>query len=177
MFEEKEVVVERIVPVWGMLGQHRGADPGHSPQLPVGRPKTLDEVRDLFAKGGLETYEIIQETKRLIKSGAIEMNLKNIAMLAKAEKDCQDVVMTGVDKKNELQNGANKNFVVQILNQIAGQDQEMTNKRLIEDEEQEQSFIELPPAEAQQIARFKALQDATPIPIKTTEQKTESSNP
>lgn len=145
----------RIVPVWGLEGHYRGADPRHSAQLPSGRPRTLDEVREIFAQGGMETFAIIQEMKRLIRSGAIELSPKNVALLAKAEKDCQDVVIVGVDKKNEL-GGGSKNLVVQILNQIAGQDAAMTSKRL---EEEKVATLPASPEEIK-LAKFKALKDA-----------------
>jgi hypothetical protein len=157
MSDEIKEFEERIVPVWGLEGSYRGADPRHSAQLPAGRPRTLDEMRDIFAQGGMETYEIIQEMKRLIRSGAIELSPKNVSMLAKAEKDCQDVVLTGVDKKNEL-GGGSKNLVVQILNQITAQDTTMTSRRL----EEEKAIELLPPTpEAEKLARFKALKNAT----------------
>lgn len=162
MYPNKEIteVEERIVPVWGLEGQYRGADPRHSSQLPTGRARTLDEVREIFAQGGMETYAIIQEMRRLIRTGAVELSPKNVSMLAKAEKDCQDVVLTSVDKKNEL-GGGSKNLVVQILNQIVGQDSVMTNKRL-----EAEDTVKIQPntpntPEKLQLAKFKALKDAT----------------
>ena len=121
--EEKKLpykVVTKVVPVYGMSGTHFGADPTHISAEPEGDVPTFDMIRERFIKGGLDTYGLINELKRLVRIGAIEMSPKEIKAIVDAETRLAETVVKLSDVEGKVKGLTptdDKTIVLQILNQ------------------------------------------------------------
>jgi hypothetical protein len=121
--EEKNLSVKkpnRLVPVYGMGGTHMGANPKHISAEPEGEVPSFTQIRERFIKGGLDTYGLINELKRLVRIGAIEMSPKEIKAIVDAETRLAETVVKLSDIEGQvkgLQPTDDKTIVLQILNQ------------------------------------------------------------
>jgi hypothetical protein len=121
--EEKTLSVkkpERVVPVFGMGGTHFGANPTHITAEPQGEVPSFDQIRERFIKGGLDTYGLIAELKRLVRIGAIEMSPKEIKAIVDAETRLAETVVKLSDVEGKVKGLTptdDKTIVLQILNQ------------------------------------------------------------
>lgn len=152
-------------PVFGMVQTNMEADPNFDVGLPSGRSYTPEDLKAIFTAGGLQTYELICELKRLIKIGAVDLNPKNAALLAKAEKDVKSVVVGDDKKKAELKEDG-KNIILAIIQEISGADTNFSAKKL---QESDVIDVEVTPIDDEEVterlARFKEHRDKKIIDI------------
>lgn len=144
------------IPVFGLKEEdgHEKANSSHIAGLPSSRTcKSVEDIKNMLVNGGLETYELVQEIKRLVKIGAIPLTPKNLSLLTKAEKDCSDVLLGNTEKNSE----SSKNVVLQIINNLTERANEIKPITAIEVNDIQSNPVEI----EDKLARFRKLKDRT----------------
>lgn len=150
------------VPVFGLKEDdgHEQADPSHAPTLPSPRAiRTVEDIKNMLVNGGLETYELVQEIKRLVRIGAIPLTPKNVSLLTKAERDCSEVLLGQTDANN----ATSKSVVLQIIQNLNNE----AEPKLKDVTPQPLEILDSKPTEevptdvSDKLARFRQLKDTT----------------
>jgi hypothetical protein len=107
-------------PRFGLGGTFGGANPQHITAEPASPMLAFDQIRERFIRGGLDTFELVTEVKRLMRAGFIELNPRELKALVDAETKLAETVVKLADTEGKvpgLSQGDNKTLVLQVLNQ------------------------------------------------------------
>lgn len=162
-------------PVFGMDGVFGGANPTHITAEPSSPLLAFEQIRERFVRGGMDSYELLTEVKRLMRAGFIELSPKEVKTVIEAETKLAETLVKLTDTENKLpglNDTGSKTLVLQVLNQtyniLAGQMEQAREKidgrSSIEIEMQRtpalnEKTIEaviIPDEETARIARFRA---------------------